>query len=82
VVAQAKIKGKAQPSSRVNVNGVETEVDATGTFRASVPLKIGKNHLQVDAEDILGRTKSVDKEVVRASHPPTLEPTDQELWNP
>ena len=82
VVAQAKIKGKAQPSSRVNVNGAETEVDANGTFRANVPLKIGKNHVQVDAEDILGRTKSVDKEIVRAANPPTLEPTDQELWNP
>ena len=82
VVAQAKIKGKAQPSSRVNVNGVETEVGADGAFRASVPLKIGKNRVQVDAEDILGRTKSVDKEVVRAATPPTLEPSDQELWNP
>lgn len=82
VVAQAKVKGKAQASSRVNVNGVETEVDAEGAFHASVPLKIGKNHVQVDAEDILGRTKSVEKIVNRAAPPPSLEPTEQELWNP
>jgi hypothetical protein len=79
---QARIKGHAQPSSRVNVNGVETEVGANGTFRAAVPLKIGKNHVQVDAEDILGRSKTVERVVTRAAAPPTLEPTEQEIWNP
>jgi hypothetical protein len=79
---QAHIKGKAQPSSRINVNGVETEVGQDGTFRATVPLKIGKNRVQVDAEDILGRTKLIDRVVTRAAPAPALEPTDQELWNP
>jgi hypothetical protein len=78
----ARIKGKAQPSSRVNVNGVETDVGADGTFRALVPLKVGKNRVQVDAEDILGRSKTVDKMVNRAAAAPALEPTHQELWNP
>jgi hypothetical protein len=78
----ARIKGRAQPSSRVNVNGVETDVGADGSFRAVVPLKVGKNHVQVDAEDILGRSKAVDKVVTRAASAPTLEPTGQELWNP
>jgi hypothetical protein len=78
----AKIKGRAQASSRVNVNGVETEVGADGTFHAVVPLKVGKNHVQVDAEDILGRNKTVDKSVTRAAPAPTLEPAGQELWNP
>ena len=79
---QARIKGKAQPSSRVNVNDVETEVGPDGSFRATVPLKIGKNHIQVDAEDIIGRTKRVDRVVTRSSPPPTLEVTDQDVWNP
>jgi hypothetical protein len=79
---QARIKGKAQPSSRINVNGVETEVGPDGTFRATVPLKIGKNRVQVDAEDILGRGKSIDRVVTRTAPAPALEPTDQELWNP
>lgn len=78
----ARVKGRAQASSRVSVNGVETEVGPDGTFRAVVPLKIGKNHVQVDAEDILGRNRTVDKVVTRAAPPPTLEPTAQELWNP
>jgi hypothetical protein len=78
----ARIKGRAQPSSRINVNGVETEVEGDGTFRAVVPLKVGKNHVQVDAEDILGRSKTVDKTVTRAAAAPTLEPIGQELWNP
>ena len=79
---QARIKGKAQASSKVNVNGVETEVGPDGTFRAAVPLKVGKNHLQIDAEDIMGRSKSVDRVVTRAAPSPTLVPAKQELWNP
>jgi len=66
----------------VNVNGVETEVGPDGNFRTALPLKIGKNHVQVDAEDIIGRTKSVERVVTRAAPAPPLEPTDQELWNP
>ena len=79
---QAKIKGKAQPSSRINVNGVETEVGMDGTFHTAVPLKVGKNHVQVEAEDIVGRTKSVDRVVTRAAPAPSLEPAAQEIWNP
>jgi hypothetical protein len=80
--SQARVKGKAQTSSRVVVNGVDTEVDRDGNFRALVPLRIGKNRLQIDAEDIAGHTKSVDKVVTRAAPAPTLEPADKELWNP
>ena len=79
---QARIRGKAQPSSKVIVNGAETEVGTDGIFRATVPLKVGKNHVQVDAEDIIGRTKSVDRVVTRSAPAPTLVPTNQELWNP
>jgi hypothetical protein len=79
---QARIKGKAQASSKVNVNGVETDVGPDGTFRATIPLKIGRNHVQIDAEDIVGRTKSVDRVVIRAAKAPPLVPEEQELWNP
>jgi hypothetical protein len=80
--AQGRVKGKAQASSRVSVNGVEAEVGADGTFHATVPLKVGKNRVQVEAEDIAGRAKSVDRIVTRAAPAPALEPTNQELWNP
>jgi hypothetical protein len=82
VGSQARVKGKAQPSSRVNVNGVETEVGPDGAFQTNVALRIGKNHVQVEAEDIVGRNKIVDKIVERPAPAPTLESSDQELWNP
>ena len=77
--SQGAIKGRAQPSSRVSVNGVDTEVGADGNFHAQVPLKVGKNYIQVEAEDILGRNKAVDKVVTRAAPAPSLEPTEQEI---
>jgi hypothetical protein len=80
--SQGRIKGRAQASSRVMVNGVETEIDADGSFRAAVPLKIGKNRVQVEAEDIAGRSRAVDKVVTRAAPAPALVPSDKELWNP
>jgi hypothetical protein len=80
--SQVKVKGKAQSSSRVVVNGVDTEVGRDGTFRATVPLRIGKNRVQVDTEDIAGRTKSLDRVVNRAAAAPSLQPADKELWNP
>jgi hypothetical protein len=80
--SQATIKGKAQASSRVVVNGVDTEVGADGIFHAKVPLRIGNNRLQIEAEDIMGRTKAVDKVVTRAAPPPKLEASDVEIWNP
>jgi hypothetical protein len=80
--SHARVQGKTQASSRVSVNGVEADVGADGTFHASVPLKIGKNHLQVETEDITGRSKSVDRTVTRAAPAPALVPSNQELWNP
>ncbi len=82
VGSHAKVKGKAQPSSTVNVNGVETEVGPDGTFQSTIPLKIGPNRVQVDAQDIVGHSKIVDKIVTRPAPPPPLEASDQELWNP
>ncbi|MBN2573576.1 MAG: hypothetical protein JXP73_03350 [Deltaproteobacteria bacterium] len=82
IESQARLKGRAQASSRVLINGVETEVTEDGAFGVTVPLRIGKNRLQVEAEDIVGRTKSVDRVVTRAPPAPTLVPSDKELWNP
>jgi len=79
---EAKVKGKAQPSTRVNVNGVETEVGGDGVFHASVPLKVGKNRVEVEAEDIVGRKKILERVVTRTPAAPTLEPANEEIWNP
>jgi hypothetical protein len=80
--SEARIKGKAQASSRVAVNGVDAEVGADGTFQTKVPLKIGKNRVQVEAEDINGRSRSVDRMVTRAAPAPSLVPSAGELWDP
>jgi hypothetical protein len=79
---QARIKGKAQPSTRISINGVETNVSGDGVFQAAVPLKPGKNHIEVEAEDIVGRKKTIERVLTRGGSAPTLEQTNQELWNP
>ena len=80
--SQAKVRGRAQSSSKVTVNGVESEVARDGTFTATIPLKMGKNRVQVDAEDVLGRSKAVEKLITRTPPTPVLEAPEQELWNP
>jgi hypothetical protein len=47
-----------------------------------VPLKIGKNRVEVETEDITGRSKSIDRMVTRAAPAPSLEPSTGELWDP
>ena len=45
-----------------------------------MPLGVGPNKVEVEAQDILGRKKAVSKTLRRAPPSPTLEPTDEELW--
>jgi Glucodextranase, domain B len=78
--AQAQLQGKVRSSSRVKVNGVDAPVRADGRFAASVPLGVGPNKVEVEAQDILGRKKAVSKTLRRPPPSPTLEPTDEELW--
>jgi hypothetical protein len=78
--AQTQVQGKVRPSSRVRVNGVEAQVRADGRFVSSVPLGVGPNKVEVEAQDILGHKKAVSKTVRRSPPSPTLEPTDEELW--
>jgi hypothetical protein len=78
--SQAQVQGKVRPSSRVKVNGVEAAVRADGRFVSSVPLGVGPNKVEVEAQDILGHKKAVGKTLHRSPPSPTLEPTDEELW--
>jgi len=77
---QAQIAGKTRPSSRVKVNGVEAPVHPDGRFSASVPLSVGQNRVEVEAQNILGKKKAVNKTIRRPPPSPTLEHTDEELW--
>jgi hypothetical protein len=76
----AQVAGKVRPSSRVKVNGVDAQIHPDGRFASTVPLGVGANKIEVQAEDILGRKKAVNKMVKRAPPSPTLEPTDEDLW--
>jgi hypothetical protein len=76
----APIGGRVRPSSRVTVNGVETQVGPDGTFSVPVRLGASPNRVEVQAEDIIGRKKIVSK-VLRPPPPaPALEPSGEDLW--
>jgi hypothetical protein len=51
------IVGRTSPGSSVRINEVEAKVDVDGSFRARIPLIIGKNRIVVVTEDVLGRNK-------------------------
>jgi hypothetical protein len=76
------LSGRAAPGSAVKVNGNPTEVDTNGAFTASVPMRVGGNGIEVEAEDAAGRTK-IDRRDIRkiSTKAPELRPVKTELWN-
>lgn len=78
---RAQLKGKvSSPSTRVRVNGATIDVGEDGSFAAAVPVGVGTNPVEVDAEDVLGRRKS-ERGVLRRPAPvPVLEAKPEELW--
>ena len=75
------IRGRASPSSRVRVNGEETPVAPDGTFVAHVQVSAPQTRVHVEAEDISGRQKAVDKILRRPPRAPSLQPSGGKLWN-
>jgi hypothetical protein len=78
--SDAEVSGKVRPTSRVKVNGVETPTKTDGSFSSSVPLAVGPNDVEVQAEDILGRKKTLRKVLKRPAPVPTLQHADEDLW--
>jgi hypothetical protein len=76
----APLAGRVRPSSRVKVNGVEAAVHGDGSFALPVPVVIGPNRVDVHAEDILGRKKTLTRVLKRPPPSPSLESTGEELW--
>jgi hypothetical protein len=76
----APLVGRVRPSSRVKVNGVEAPVHPDGSFSVPLPLSIGPNRVDVHAEDIVGRKKTVSKVLRRPPPTPSLESTGEPLW--
>jgi hypothetical protein len=79
-VAETEVQGRAAPSSVVTVNGTRATVGADGHFTATVPLKTGKNSVDVAAEDLSGRTRQTSATLVRHGAPPALTPESTDLW--
>jgi len=79
-VAETEVQGRAAPSSVVTVNGARATVGADGHFTATVPLKTGKNAVDVAAEDLSGRTRQSSATLVRHGAPPALTPESTDLW--
>jgi hypothetical protein len=77
----ASVEGHAGRSSLVTVNGTPAAVQADGKFAATVPLREGSNVVEVQAEDLSGRTGSASTTLVRRPvRPPKLAPEPAELW--
>ncbi|HXU62381.1 MAG TPA: FecR domain-containing protein [Polyangia bacterium] len=79
-VEHASVQGRARPSTTVTVNGASAPVGADGRFNAVVPLRVGKNTLDVAAEDVTGRMRHATGTVVRRGPPPPLAPEPADLW--
>jgi hypothetical protein len=55
-------------------------MSADGRFTATVPLRTGKNSLEVKVEDLGGRTRQASATLLRRGPPPTLTPEATDLW--
>ena len=76
-----RIAGHAAPSSLVSVNGAPAAVGTDGRFTATIPIREGKNVVDIEAEDLAGRTRHDGATLVRrAPHPPKLTPEAADLW--
>jgi hypothetical protein len=79
--ATAQIEGHVRPASLVTINGAQTAVGDDGRFATAVPLRDGPNHVDVQTEDLAGRTRDARATIVRRpTRSPRLAPEPGELW--
>lgn len=58
------VSGQVEPGARVTIAGQEIRVDEHGRWKASVPLRLGKQRVGVVATDVMGRKKRNDRQVL------------------
>lgn len=58
------VRGKTDVGARVSVNEIPAEVDRRGRFKVRVPLKEGRNRIQVVAEDVAGNIQRTNLPVI------------------
>jgi hypothetical protein len=76
------VRGKARPSTRIEINGTPVPVDDEGRWAAPVSIPVGEHPVSVKAQDIAGRRKTVDALIKRQPVAPVLEPEKEDLWKP
>jgi hypothetical protein len=64
------------------VNGQPVAVASDGSFAAQVPLREGRNHLEVVAEPVVGAEKRVVRDVATRTTGPPLETDPSRLYDP
>ncbi|MES1157470.1 MAG: hypothetical protein ABUL67_00095 [Haliangium ochraceum] len=75
------LTGRATPGSLVRVNGALADVDDNGRFSASVAVKVGQNPIEVEVEDLSGRSRSERREIRKIpTKAPDLAPVKTDLW--
>jgi hypothetical protein len=65
------ITGKTEIGALVNVNNTPAEVDASGRFKAEVPLQLGKNHFEVVARTPWGEARRELEPLTITNSPPS-----------
>jgi len=82
--AETQIGGRAAPSTTITVRSGETSRVAAagpdGRFTVVVPLRAGKTPVEVEAEDLSGRTRQISTTLSRRGPPPALKPETTDLW--
>ena len=73
-------QGARRPLLVGDVNGTRAEVATDGQFTATVPLRTGKNAVEVKVEDLGGRTRQASATLLRRGPPPALTPEATDLW--
>jgi hypothetical protein len=77
---EVTVRGAADASARVDVNGVPVEVGPDGSFEAQVPLKEGRNDLRVQVTDLSERTATDESSVVVRRHAPRVKAESEGIW--
>jgi hypothetical protein len=78
--ARPSLAGKVRPSTRVKVNGEDAPIHPDGSFSLPLAVPVGSHKVDVEAQDIVGRKKTVSRLLHRPPPTPSLESSGEELW--
>jgi hypothetical protein len=78
---QVIVSGQTTPGAHVNVAGQRVSADAEGRFSRTLPLKEGRNTVQVQALSVGGLRQEDQHELVVDTTPPSKVTVDPGMWN-